>query len=251
MSLVEISINAEPIFYVHNFPVTNSFLLSILLSFILIVFAFWQYKKGYRLIPSRLQSFLELVIDLFYSMVKDSVGEYTQLFFPWVMTFFIFIILGNWMGLIPGVGTIGFQQHILGDGEKFVPFLRGIDADLNTTLALALLSVALNQYFGLSQLGVKYLTKFFNFSSPLGFFIGILELISEIAKIISFAFRLFGNIFAGEVLLLVVGALIPVLARVPFLGLEVFVGFVQAFVFASLSLIFFHTAVQMAHEEEE
>ncbi len=250
MSLVEISINAEPIFYVKGFPITNSFFLSILLSASLIVFAFWQYKKGYKMIPKPLQSFLELVIELYYSMVEDMAGEYARLFFPWVMTFFIFIILGNWVGLVPGVGTIGFKEHILGDGTKFVPYLRGINADLNTTLALALLSVALNQYFGLTQLGAKYLTKFFNFSSPLNFFIGILELISEIAKIISFAFRLFGNIFAGEVLLLVIGALIPFLANVPFLGLEVFVGFIQAFVFANLSLIFFYTAVQMAHEEE-
>ncbi len=246
-SLVNVSINAEPLFHIGSFTVTNSFLTSIILSSLLIIFTYLIFKRGYKLLPGKLQSFLELIIEIFLSMVQGIAGaERARIFFPWIMTFFIFILLGNWLGLLPGVGTIGFKHYIEGHGQVFVPFIRGVNADLNTTLSLALLSVALTQYYGLKHLGLRYLTKFFNFKSFIGFFVGLLELISEFAKIISFAFRLFGNIFAGEVLLMVVGALVPVLASIPFLGLEIFVGFIQAFVFAILSLVFFNMAVESA-----
>jgi len=247
-ALVEVSINAEPLFKVGSFTVTNSFLAGLVLSLVLVGVAFWVYRRGIKLVPDRLQSFLELVIELFLSMMESISGPTkARLFFPWIMTFFIFIVLGNWLGLIPGVGTIGYTHQLPGHGEVFIPFIRGVNADINTTLALALLSVALTQYYGLKNLGLHYLGKFFNFKSGIGFFVGILELISEFAKIISFAFRLFGNIFAGEVLLMVVGALIPVVASIPFLGLEIFVGFIQAFVFAILSLVFFNMATQSHH----
>ena len=123
-----------------------------------------------------------------------------------------------------------------------MPLFRGPTADLNTTIALALISVFMIQFYGFKHLGLKYLKKFFNFSNPINAFIGILELISEFSRIISFAFRLFGNIFAGEVLLTVISFLIPFIAPLPFLGLEIFVGFIQALVFTMLSLVFISMA---------
>ena len=100
------------------------------------------------------------------------------------------------------------------------------------------------QVVGFRFVGLRYLTKFFNFSNPLMFFVGILEIISELAKVLSFAFRLFGNIFAGEVLLAVITFLVPLLLPAPFYGLEIFVGFIQALVFAMLTLVFFNMATQ-------
>ena len=130
-----------------------------------------------------------------------------------------------------------------------MPFFRGPNADLNTTLALALISVSITQYLSIKTLGIKnYIARFINLKNPIKFFVGILEIISEFAKILSFSFRLFGNIFAGEVLLAVMVFLIPVLVPVPFLALEVFVGFIQALVFTMLTTIFIVVATEGHHE---
>ena len=124
-----------------------------------------------------------------------------------------------------------------------VPIIRPATADLNTTLALALISVAITQYYGVKYLGMGYFTKFINLKQgPIFTFVGLLELISEFAKIVSFAFRLFGNIFAGEVLLSVILFLLPAFAPIPFMGLEIFVGAIQALVFAMLTLVFINMA---------
>lgn len=128
-----------------------------------------------------------------------------------------------------------------------VPLLRGPTADLNTTLALAIIAVVSVQYYGLVTLGGAYLKKFFNFSDPIMFGVGLLEIVSEISRIMSFAFRLFGNIFAGEVLLTVIAFLMPVIAPLPFLGLELFVGFIQALVFSMLTAVFLSMAT-VSHE---
>ena len=133
--------------------------------------------------------------------------------------------------------------------RKFTPLFRPGSADLNTTLALALISVVITQIVGFKTLGIGYLKKFFNFKNPIAFFVGVLELISEFAKIISFSFRLFGNIFAGEVLLAVILMLVPYFAPIPFYGLELFVAVVQAFVFAMLTLVFIKLAM-IPHTEE-
>jgi F-type H+-transporting ATPase subunit a len=140
------------------------------------------------------------------------------------------------------VGTIGlWETH---NGEKtLVPIFRAGTADLNTTIALALISVFAIQYFGIKSHGLKYFQKYFNFKNPVNFYVGILEILSEFAKILSFGFRLFGNIFAGEVLLTVMAGLMPIIIPLPFLGLEIFVGFIQALVFVMLSLVFYRVAV--------
>jgi F-type H+-transporting ATPase subunit a len=129
-----------------------------------------------------------------------------------------------------------------------VPLLRGANADLNTTLALAVIAVIAIQVLGVSAIGaIKYAKKFFNFSNPINAFVGFLELISEFSKLISFSFRLFGNIFAGEVLLMVIAFLVPYIAPLPFFFLELFVGIVQALVFMMLTLVFIKGATMSEH----
>lgn len=131
-----------------------------------------------------------------------------------------------------------------GEHKKGVALLRGANADLNMTLALALISVGATQFYGLKFAKLGYLKKFFNFSGPIPFFIGILELLSEFSRILSFSFRLFGNIFAGEVLIAVISFLVPVLVPTPFMAFELFVGALQAYVFAMISTVTYSMAAE-------
>jgi F-type H+-transporting ATPase subunit a len=232
------------------------------------------------LVPRGFQNLVELILDWFFSLVKDVAGPRATRFFPIVMTLFLFVLFSNWLGLLPGFGSIGLLEHphspniagfiargifltpeeaVPGDeGWVLVPFLRAPSTDLNFTLALALVSVVLTQYFGIRALRGGYLRRFFDtsgfkdnaFVGIAQFFAGLLELIGEFTKIISFSFRLFGNIFAGEVLLVVIAFLLPYVASLPFYGLEVFVGFIQAVVFMMLTLVFFVTA-STAHGSAE
>ena len=171
----------------------------------------------------------------------------SEKYFPIVTTVFLFVLLSNWLGLLPGAGSLGILHEIQHEGEYrtiLVPFLRAPSADLNFTVALALAVMFAINFFGLTALGIKrYAGKFFNFKNPIYTFVGLLELISEFVKIISFSFRLFGNIFAGEVLLIIIGFLGPYFLPLPFLFLEVFVGFIQAFIFAMLTLVFIGMSV--------
>lgn len=269
---LHVSISAEPIFRVFGLEISNSIFTSLVVSFLLIAFAifFNKYKFKNTDKPSSLQNFVEMIVDALYNFVY-SITENTKktlLFFPIIATFFIFIILNNYVGLLPGVGSILTHeaetvsmvpaQVMASEGvvveeapihEKMVPLFRAATADLNTTLALAIISVTLTQIFGITHLGFSYFKKFLDFSSPINFVVGILETVLEFAKIISFAFRLFGNIFAGEVLLVVMTYLISIAVPAPFYALELFVGFIQALVFSMLSLIFFNLATKGHHEE--
>ncbi|HZZ98941.1 MAG TPA: F0F1 ATP synthase subunit A [Candidatus Saccharimonadia bacterium] len=248
MSQLEISISAEPIAHLGNFVVTNSMLTSVIGTALLLIFVFAanrSLKKSGK--PSKFQSLVEFMVEALHNLVVGIAGpgKKTALFAPFIVSFFLFIMFNNWIGLIPGVGTIGITE-----AGKFVPIFRAATSDLNTTIALAIISVAVTQVFGFMFQKVGYLKKYFNFSNPINFFLGILELVLEFAKIISFAFRLFGNIFAGEVLIAVMMFLVPVIVPMPFYGLELFVGFIQALVFALLSLVFFNMAAA-GHEETE
>ena len=242
---MEISLAAEEIARIGIFPITNTIILAWIAMGILI---FFGAASTYKLapVPGRLQNFSELIVEQSYNFVKGIIGSEkdTDRVYPFIITFFIFILLSNWLGLIPGVGTIGMA----GTGaHHFLPFLRAPTSDLNTTLAFAVISVIITNIFGIAAIGFfKHIGKFISFKSPLAFFIGMLETIAEVAKILSFSFRLFGNIFAGEVLLIVVASLIPYIAPLPFLGLEVFVGFIQALVFAMLTLVFIKVAITEA-----
>jgi F-type H+-transporting ATPase subunit a len=302
----EISIAAEPVFELFGFTITNTLLASWLTMIVLIIGA-WAGTRKMGEIPGRWQGLLEMLIEGFYGLVERASGpKWARRFFPVVMTIFLFVIASNWLGLTPlfgswgplhhaehgesvewlnGSETIGLWlaseedshqetvegTHKEGGGYLLIPMFRAATTDLNVTLALALVSVLMTQYFGVKGLGVGYFGKFIAVGGIvkaftkkglgcigriaafgmglIDVFIGIVELISEIGKIVSFSFRLFGNIFAGEVLLLVMAFLVPYLASLPFYGLEIFVGFVQALVFMMLTVAFF--VVAMSHHGEE
>lgn len=253
-----ISLAAEKIGYIFGIPVTNSILMTWLTMLVLIIFSILA-TRNISIVPGFIQSIAEIVIDGLYNLYKSVVGEHhIKTFFPLLATIFLFIVIANWGGLLPGVGPIGIKEAEVTSAhedkteetkhEKFIPLFRGATADLNTTLALAIVSVLAIQYYGTKTLGMSYFKKFINLSNPIMFGIGLLEIVSEVSRILSFAFRLFGNIFAGEVLLTVIAFLMPVFAPLPFLGLELFVGFIQALVFSMLTAVFLSMAV-VAHDE--
>lgn len=278
-SELHLSLSAETLVTVGGFHITNSIATSLIVTTLLIIFGFIvRAKLTNTTKPSGIQNVAEFIVESLFSFVSTTTNDYKKSlkFFPFIATFFLFIILNNWFGLLPGVGSIGLSktedkpaveiatettsetllETSANESEtiepehakkEFIPLFRAGTADLNTTIALALISILMVQIFGFTHLSIGYLTKYFNFESPIMFFVGLLELVSEFSKILSFAFRLFGNIFAGEVLLAVMGVLAPVLVPIPFYGLELFVGFIQALVFSLLSLVFFNMATQ-GHE---
>lgn len=237
MNTPHISLVADTIAHLGPFPISNSLLTTWIVMAIILIFSLVVTRK-LSLIPSNVQSVGEVAVEGLEGLFRGILGPVeSKKFFPLLATFFIFIIASNWSGLIPGVGSIGLVA------EKLIPIFRAPTADLNTTLALALISVLLVQFFGIMTQKKHHFKKYFNFTNPIMFFVGILEIVSEISRIISFTFRLFGNIFAGEVLLTVIAFLIPVIAPIPFLGLELFVGFIQALVFSMLTATFLHLAI--------
>lgn len=243
--MVEISLAAEPVLKVGVVAITNSILTTWLVMGLVSILALLSTRR-LSLVPGNGQSIAEIFIGGIESLFTSVLGEKIKQFFPLLATLFLFIMSLNWAGLVPGVGTIGFKE--VKDGhEAFIPLFRSGTADLNMTIALALIVILVVQWTGLRSHGLPYLGKFINVKSPIGFFVGILELISEFSRIISFTFRLFGNVFAGEVLLAVIAFLIPVIAPVPFLGLELFVGFIQALVFSMLTAVFLLLAMHKEH----
>jgi len=246
---MEISLVAEPIFHLGSFPVTNSLLVGWLVSLFLVIVALVLKSQTLQAVPAGLQNFLEGIMESGLNFVTGITGnrENAKRFFPLVATIFFFVLLSNWFGLLPGVGSIGLKE--MHEGKTvLVPFFRSASADLNTTLAVALVSVLGTQLFGIIMLGffkhsAKYLDivgliKHFSLEKVIMFFVGLLELVSESARVVSFSFRLFGNVFAGEVLLIVVSTLAPYFVPLPFVFMEIFFGTVQAVVFALLTLVF-------------
>ena len=253
----EPTLYAEPIFQLGGLPVTNSLINSWLVIFIIVIFSLYL-KTKIKLIPRGLQNFFEMIFEQMAEIFDSVTGsrQRTLKFFPIVFSFFIFILINNWLGLLPGVGSIG--QVVEEHGQKvFVPFFRGGTADLNTTLALASIGVVISHIFSVVTIGIwPYLNKFVNLSAmleipkkvwreptvlivnPIKVFVGLLEIISEIAKLASLSFRLFGNIFAGEVLLASMSAILAFGLPIPFIFLEILVGLIQALIFAMLVLTY-------------
>ena len=326
--------------------VTNSFVHMIFVDLILIglIYALTRFKTGsdaLSFVPSGVQNIIEMVFEYLYDLCESVAGHNARRFAPWCMTLFFFILVSNWSGLIPGVGTIGVyheyhaaegdhggetdhaddshgeegedhgeegegdghgeEEEGEGDGQgqsldaetmaatiplgnqiamsdgkiifasaesmeagaaaategekTLIPILRPPTASLNFTFAIAIMTMVIVQYYGFKKLGAGYLKKFFTFSGDsfgmkcINCFVGILELVSELSRILSFAFRLFGNIFAGEVMLATMAFLVTFILPVPFYFLELFVGFVQALVFMMLALIFF-TLAEQSHGDE-
>lgn len=248
---------AEPISHIGKFPITNSLLNSWIVVFIILVISL-VIRMNIRMIPGKVQSVLEMAVEGLLEIFDSVTGSRKKSlkFFPFVFTFFIFILLSNWMGMLPGVGSIG--QVVAEHGEKvFIPYFRGGTADLNTTLALAIIGVVASHILGTVSLGIwRHFNKFINIQTlveiprkivkeptilivnPIKFFVGLLEIIGELAKVASLSFRLFGNIFAGEVLLASMSAILAFGLPIPFMFLEVIVGLIQAMIFMMLVLTY-------------
>jgi len=241
---MHISFFPEKLAEIFGVPISNALLMSWLAILVLAAFSYFASKK-LKVVPGRLQSIAELTVELMMNFMTTVTGdkERTRRFFPLTATLFLFILVSNWMGILPGVGSMGILEH-----EEFIPFFRSTNSDINMTLALAVISVFATQMFGIAGVGfLNHLSRYLSLKSPISFFIGILESIAEIAKILSFSFRLFGNIFAGEVLLMVIFFLVPLIIPLPFMFLEIFVGFVQALVFSMLTLVFLTIATAKEH----
>ena len=265
----EVTLFSEPIFHIGSFTVTNSLLNSWLAVFLIAIIAV-LIGRSIRRVPRGVQNFTEFVVEgalkLADSVTNDR--QKTLKIFPVVFSVFLFILVNNWLGLIPGVGSIGFIESAEGH-SVFVPLFRGATADLNTTLALALFSVVAANIFGIISVGAwNYFNKFVNLKAlgqipsrmmkeptialvnPITFFVGLIEIIGEIAKIASLSFRLFGNIFAGEVLLTSIAVIFAFGLPIPFMFLEIIVGIVQALIFAMLTLVYFTVAAE-SHGSED
>ena len=248
---------AEPVFNLGQFTVTNSLLNSWLVVMIIVIISLVLRGK-LKKIPQGLQNVFEMIVEGALDLADSVTGDRkkTEKFFPLVFSLFVFILLNNWLGLLPGIGSIGY--YAIEEGHKvFVPLFRGGTADLNTTLALALFSVIGANIIGMIMVGAwTYLNKFINikafleipkkiiqeptivFINPIKAFVGVVEIIGEMAKVASLSFRLFGNIFAGEVLLASMAALFAFLVPVPFMFLELIIGIIQALIFAVLTLVY-------------
>jgi len=232
---MDISLKAQHLFNIGSFNVTNSLLLTWVVLLILIIFSI-VFKTKIKMAPGKVQGAVEMLMEYFLDLMNSTLesAKEAEKFFPLILTIFIFILMSNLLGLLPGVGVLTYNN-----GSSYVPLLRSPAADLNFTLAFAIMAVVVTNFFGIIAVGISiHIKKFLNFSSPMNFIVGILESVSELTKIISFSFRLFGTIFAGEVLLTVVFFLLPYVAPLPFFLLEIFFGIIQAFIFAMLTLVF-------------
>ena len=245
---MNISLAPEALFHIGTFPFVNTLPIAWIVILGLLVLALVvRYKM--KIVPKGVQNFVEAIFEIALGIMDSVTGsrKLSYKFFPVVMTIFLFVWLSNLVEIVPGLGTIGIWE--IEEGEKIlIPFIRSSSADLNVTLAIALVSVISTQVLGIATLGFfKYAGKFLvaPWKQPyvVGTFVGLLELVAEVAKIISFSFRLFGNIFAGEVLLIVMLFLVPYIVPLPFLFLEIFVGLIQAVVFSMLTLVFMKMAV--------
>jgi F-type H+-transporting ATPase subunit a len=244
-SLIHVAIEAEKLFQIGPLTVTNSMVGAVLASLVLLAAAWWFSRRA-ALIPSRLHSALELPIELLGGILAGSSSRWRG-YAALVFSFFLMILVANWIGLLPGVGTIGIHETVDG-AETFVPLVRPASADLNFTLGLAIVAFVMFIFWGIRANGAKgYLLELIGeprYMAPLMFPI---NLISEMSRLISLSMRLFGNVFAGEVLLATMIALVPILIPAVFLGLELLFGFVQALVFALLAMTYISTAIAEHH----
>lgn len=261
----EAALFAEPVAHVGDFAITNSLLFSWFSVIILIVIFILAGKKTKK-VPKGIQNAFEFVLETALKFADSITGsrKRTEKIFPIVFTLFLFILVNNWMGLLPGVGTVGFLENH--DGKlSLVPLLRGGTADMNTTLAMSLFAIVFAHVGGVFTVGAwGHFNKFVNikaileipqkfrhdktiiFVNPIKIFVGLIEIVGEMAKVASLSLRLFGNIFAGEVLLASMMGIFAYLLPIPFIFMEIVVGMVQAMVFAILALAFMSIA-EMEH----
>jgi F-type H+-transporting ATPase subunit a len=262
MSQQSISVASETVTTIqlgsYHLNITNSMLTAsitcgfLILLGLIIGFAIPKNRKSK---PNKFQTFIEIVGESLYNLINgiNRTNKISTLLFSLCGFFFAYIAIASWAGLIPGVG----QLYIKNVEDEYVHLFRASTTDLSGTVALSIIAFILIQFQGLRTLKLGYIGKFINFSSPMAFFVGLLELISEVARLLSFSLRLFGNIFAGEVMLKIVGDLSRfTIERFGFIGLpfpsliialEFFVALIQAYVFVSLFLVFSSLAKEEAH----
>jgi F-type H+-transporting ATPase subunit a len=243
---IHVALKAEQIGSVFGFPLTNSILMAWVVMALLIGVTYF-FGKSLKMVPSRLQAGVELVLEggLGYMTEVLESEKLARRFFPLIASLFFFILAINELEFFPGVGSIGLQH-----GQELIPFFHAPTADLNFTLALAIIAFFSIEIAGIAALGFfKYAGRYVNLHSPTGFVVGIIEMVSNLGRLISFSFRLFGNIFAGEVLVMIALFFLPYVVPAPLMGFEMFIGFVQAVVFAMLTLFFIKLSVMEPHEE--
>ena len=250
--MVHVDIAAEKLFAIGPLTVTNSMIGALLASILLLLAARWFTRRS-GIVPSRGQSLIELPIELLAGIVRGTGGKRWRQFAPLILAIFLFVLTANWLSLLPGVGTVGLAEEV--DGKRIiVPFVRAGAADLNFTLGLALISFVAFISFGLRANGVRGYLKELLIAEPAYMtpLLTPIHLISELSRVISLSMRLFGNVFAGEVLLATMLALttatlftLPLAFVVPgvFVGLELLFGLVQALVFALLSMTYITLAI--------
>ena len=245
-SLIHVAIEAETLFHIGPLAFTNSMVGALLATAVLLLAA-WYITRRSALVPGRLQSALELPVELMSGIVAGSSSRWRG-YIALVLGFFLMILVANWIGLLPGVGTIGITHLDEAGHEAIIPIIRPASADLNFTLGLAIVAFIMFVYWGIKANGAGgYLKELLGeplYMAPLMFPI---NLISEFSRLISLSMRLFGNVFAGEVLLATMIALAPILIPAIFLGLELLFGFVQALVFALLAMTYIGTAIAEHH----
>lgn len=266
---MNISLSPDILFSIGSFPVTNSFFWGVVLTLALIIF-FGLVAKKMKNVPGPVQNFVEMILEAGYDFVRSVTGsdKKTEKVFPLVFTLFIFIIIANLITYIPGQSALTISR-----GDELVPVFRAVIADYGMVFAMTMISIIVTQIVAIYMVGpFGYVGKFFNFKGLFVFFkgffkgkvdflglaqgffdafMGIMDLVGEIAKVVSLSFRLFGNIFAGEVLTAVILFLAPFIAPLPFMILGLLSAIVQAFVFSVLTLIYITMASESGGEERK
>lgn len=243
---LHISLAPEVLGTFFGIPITSTLISSWAVLIVLILTAYLVGKNP-KLIPGPVQNFFEMLFDFVLDYMEKTLGtrDLAIRFFPLITTIFLFIFTANLFDFLPFFGSIGFWRE-----GTLIPLFAPVNTDLNVTLALAIMVYFVIEITGVVMLGfLKYGSKFVNFrGGVLGFIIGIIELVSNLARLVSFSFRLFGNVFAGEVLIAVVISFLPYILPVPLMFFETLVGLVQAAIFALLTLVFIKIAITEPHE---
>lgn len=257
-SLAFIPLAAEPIGHLGPLTVTNTMVNAWIVTVFFVIVAFVASRRPAGA-PKGIHNFLEAIIEAGAKQIEKVAGDRKRArqFFPLVTTIFFVVLANNWLGLAPGTGTFGFYDLIHGEVE-LVPLLRSAGSDLNFTLAIAVTAILFSHFAGLRAVGfVDYFSKFFNIrgvfasfkrgpmavvTALIEFCVGLIEIVGEFAKMLSLSLRLFGNVFAGEVLMTVMLGLVSYVVPIPFLFLEIIVGVIQATVFSMLTLVYLSIA---------
>jgi F-type H+-transporting ATPase subunit a len=265
-----VELPAEAVFHIGHFSVTNTLIASWFTIIVLVVLSFILTRKM-KLIPGKRQAMAEAIVEGLLNFVESVAGKkHARILFTGVATIFLYVISNAYLALFPFFGSIGVIEH---DG-KFAPLFRAANTDVNVPLSIAIMSFIFVESWGMRSLGVShYLSEFINFRQMVeglkqllkgkmgqgvmdivfGFinlFVGVLEIFSHLTRMLSFTFRLFGNMTAGEILILVSSFLIPLVFTIPFYGLELLIGLIQVLIFSGLTLVFGTIAVS-PHEETE